>query len=108
MHKKWEPGTLYAKAMRDITNEHNATVDAWAVAEAEAERLGRANSDLCDQITAMRAPFSDSLECKECGHKQTKIYRLEGWIETLEGYVDDVRKLAETLPATSASLEGES
>jgi hypothetical protein len=54
-HRKWEPGTLYAKAMRDITNEHNDTVDAWQAAEAEAERLGRANSDLCDQIAARAA-----------------------------------------------------
>ena len=59
-HRKWEPGTLYAKAMRDITNEHNATVDAWQAAEAEAERLGRANSDLCDQIAAIRVPFTDA------------------------------------------------
>ena len=61
-HRKWEPGTLYAKAMRDITNEHNDTVDAWQAAEAEAERLGRANSDLSDQLAAMRAAVRAALE----------------------------------------------
>lgn len=54
MHKKWEPGTLYAKALRDITNEHNDTVDAWADAVAETERMGRENDALCDQIAVLR------------------------------------------------------
>lgn len=63
-HRKWTPGALMAKAYRDITEEHNATVDAWQQAAADVDRLAAINGDLCDEIAALRGsihvPFSDA------------------------------------------------
>lgn len=42
-HRKWTPGALMAKAYRDITEEHNATVDALEAA-----------------LAPIRVPFSDA------------------------------------------------
>ena len=49
-YRKWDEYIWVTTG--NLREEHNDTVDAWQAAEAEAERLGRANSDLCDQIEA--------------------------------------------------------
>ena len=57
-HRKWDEYIWVTTG--NLREEHNDTVDAWQAAVAEAERLGRANSDLCDQIAAIRVPFTDA------------------------------------------------
>ena len=55
-YRKWVKARSWREFHADdMIAEHNALYDAWQAAEAEAERLGRANSDLCDQIAAMLA-----------------------------------------------------
>jgi len=62
-HKKWEPGTLYAKALRDITNEHNALYDDWKRSEYrvmetmdENNRLDRELDEARKRIAELEAP----------------------------------------------------
>lgn len=81
-----------AQAIRNAWLDAEAGGDSWDAAEAIL--------DLC------RSRIRPVMECKECAYKQTRIHRLEGWVGALEGYCDDMRKLAAQLPARAA-LEGE-
>lgn len=65
-HKKWEPGTLYAKALRDITNEHNALYDDWKKSEHrvmetldENNRLDRELDEARQALKSVPAPVTD-------------------------------------------------
>lgn len=86
----WEPITL--EEYTDMRNRFTRGYD-W-------------EQQLAKEYDWLRSRIKPVFECKECAYKQTRIHRLEGWVGALEGYCDDMRKLAAQLPARAA-LEGE-
>jgi hypothetical protein len=64
-HRRWE----FPMINRD---EHNALYDAWAKAEAEAERLGQQNNELCDRVFELEARVKE-LEVPSSGVTEAEI-----------------------------------